>query len=213
MRSHPGIQPHQITAVILAGGRGHRMGDQDKGLVKLAGKPLIEHVLTAVHPQVGKLLISANRNLQQYGHYGYPVISDAMADYQGPLAGFASAMSAVDTDYMITLPCDTPLLPCDLVQRLIQAQELSDGADLSVAHDGTRMQRVIAFMPVALLPDLQAFLDRGDRQIGLWYSQHKIALADFSDMPDAFLNINTPEECNQLQQSGLIKNLRPPAPL
>lgn len=207
MKSHKSIQPNQITAVILAGGRGHRMGDQDKGLVKLAGKPLIEHVLAVVRAQVGKLLISANRHLELYGRYGYLVISDDMTDYQGPLAGFASAMSAVDTDYIVTMPCDTPLLPEDLVQRLIHAQELSDGADLTVAHDGVRMQRVVALIPVELLPDLQAFLDQGDRQIGLWYSQHKIALADFSDMPDAFLNINTPEECSQLQQSELIRNL------
>ena len=97
-----------ITAVILAGGRGKRLGGQDKGLVELDGKPLIEHILDAIASQVDRVTINANRNQQSYANYGYPVINDNMADYQGPLAGFAAALSACNTDYIVTLPCDGP---------------------------------------------------------------------------------------------------------
>ncbi len=184
------INPNQITAVVLAGGRGQRMGGRDKGLVNLDDKPLIEHVLSRITPQVGKLLISANRNLDQYRQYGYKVITDDMADYQGPLAGVVRAMSLVDTEYVLTLPCDAPLLPGDLVARLSLTLEENRDADLVVAHDGERMQRVIALLPVALLADLQSYLDQGDRQIGRWYKRHSVALADFSDVPNAFVNVN-----------------------
>ncbi len=198
------VQPTEITAVILAGGRGRRMGGKDKGLVKLNGAPLIEHVLSAVSPQVGQLVINANRNIEEYQRYGFPVVSDAMADYQGPLAGFASTMAAAETDYIVTIPCDSPLPPADLVQRLVHALQ-SENAELAVAHDGERLQPVFALIQVSLLPSLQEFLQRGDRKIDLWYAQHKMAKADFSDTPETFLNINTPVDQQQLQQHEKLK--------
>ena len=198
------VQPAEITAVILAGGRGRRMGGKDKGLVDLNGAPLIEYTLSAVSPQVGRLVINANRNIEEYQRYGFPVVSDTMADYQGPLAGFASAMAAAETEYIVTIPCDSPLLPDDLVQRLVQALNRED-AELAVAHDGHRLQPVFALIQVSLLPSLLQFLQRGDRKIDLWYAQHKMAKADFSDIPETFLNINTPADQQQLQQHERLR--------
>ena len=198
------LQPTEITVVILAGGRGRRMGGKDKGLVKFNGSPLIEHVLSAVSTQAGQLIINANRNLEEYRHYGFPVVSDTMADYQGPLAGFASSMAAANTDFIVTIPCDSPLPPADLVQRLVDALQDED-AELAVAHDGKRLQPVFALIKVSLLPSLQEFLRRGDRKIDLWYAQHKMAKADFSDIPETFLNINTPGDQQQLQQHEKLK--------
>ena len=193
------VQPAEVTAVILAGGRGRRMGGVDKGLVEINNLPLIEHALSAMSPQVGQLIINANRNIEEYQRYGFPVVSDTMADYQGPLAGFASTMAAAETDYIVTIPCDSPLLPADLVQRLVHALQNGD-AELAVAHDGQRLQPVFALIRVSLLPGLLEFLRRGDRKIDLWYAQHKMAMADFSDIPETFLNINTPGDQEQLQQ-------------
>ena len=198
------LQPTEITVVILAGGRGRRMGGKDKGLVKFNGSPLIKHVLSAVSTQAGQLIINANRNLEEYRRYGFPVVSDTMADYQGPLAGFASSMAAANTDFIVTIPCDSPLPPADLVQRLVDALQDED-AELAVAHDGNRLQPVFALIKVSLLPSLQEFLRRGDRKIDLWYAQHKMAKADFSDIPETFLNINTPGDQQQLQQHEKLK--------
>ena len=182
-----------ITAVILAGGRGKRLGGQDKGLLKIDSKPLIEHILEAVKPQTATVIINANRNQQEYSGYGYPVISDDMADYQGPLAGFAAALSACKTEYILTLPCDVPVIPSDLAERLTEAL-ISQDAELAVAHDGLRMQRVYALIPRTLLSNLLAFLGTGDRKVGLWYAQLNVALADYSDVSDIFFNINTEED-------------------
>lgn len=198
------LQPTEITAVILAGGRGRRMGGKDKGLVEINNLPLIEHILSAVKSQAGQTVINANRNIEEYQRYGFPVVSDAMADYQGPLAGFASTMAAAETEYIVTIPCDSPLLPADLVQRLVHALQNED-AELAVAHDGKRLQPVFALIKVKLLPSLLQFLQRGDRKIDLWYAQHKMAKADFSDIPETFLNINTPGDQEKLQQHESLK--------
>jgi molybdenum cofactor guanylyltransferase len=187
-----------ITAVILAGGRGSRMGGADKGLVELNGRPLIEHVIAAIASQVGAVVINANRNLARYGALGYPVIADSMGDYQGPLAGFLAAMTVVKTDDIVTVPCDGPLLSDDLVARLLHARE-QENADIAVAHDGRRLQPVYALIPVRLHQSLQRYLDGGDRKIDLWYTQHRVAHADFSDLPSTFVNVNTPEERDRLQ--------------
>ena len=188
----------QITAVILAGGRGSRMGGVDKGLVDFNGQPLIEHVIQAISTQVRTLLINANRNLVRYQRFGYPVVADSLNDYQGPLAGFLAAMEMAQTPYIVTVPCDGPLLADDLVERLAGALE-NDEAEIAVAHDGQRMQPVYALIPVALKQSLQRYLEGGDRKIDLWYAQHRVALADFSDLQSTFVNINTKEERDRLQ--------------
>jgi molybdenum cofactor guanylyltransferase len=193
-----------VTAVILAGGKGRRMDGNDKGLVELANRPLIEYVIDAIKPQVEKVILNANRNQERYEHYGYPVICDILDGYQGPLAGFLSAMKKATTSHIATLPCDGPLVPGNLVERLINALD-NGNADIAVAHDGDRMQQVYSLIPITMTASLNAFLDSGERKIDLWYKQHRIALADFSDSPDAFRNINTAEQRDLLQRD-LLKN-------
>ncbi|MES9941353.1 MAG: molybdenum cofactor guanylyltransferase MobA [Candidatus Thiodiazotropha sp. 6PLUC2] len=188
-----------FTAVILAGGRGSRMGGSDKGLVQLDGKPLIEHVISAIAPQVQQLVINANRNIPDYQKFGYPVIRDELSGYQGPLAGIFAALEFIDSPDLITVPCDGPRLPEDLVERLASARQ-SEDADIAVAYDGKRLQPVYALIPTRVQQSLQHYLDGGDRKIDLWYAQHKMAMADFSDIPETFMNINTPEDRNELEQ-------------
>lgn len=189
----------EIAGVVLAGGRGRRMGGEDKGLVVVAGRPLVAYVLDALKPQVGTMLINANRNRADYASLGCPVIADDLEGYQGPMAGFASAMAAVQTRYVLTVPCDGPRLPLDLAERLYR--ELRGvGAELAVAHDGERLQSVHALLHTGLLPDLRAYLDGGDRKVDLWYARHSMAIIDFSDQPEAFQNVNTPAECARLEQ-------------
>lgn len=179
-----------ITGVILAGGKGRRMGGLDKGLVELDGRPLIAHVIDRLRPQVSALLINANRNTEEYRRFGFLVTEDELEDYQGPLAGFAAALRSADTDYILTVPCDGPFFPENLAKRLLSALK-DNKAELAVAHDGERMQPVYALIPRALLPSLTGFLNRGERKIDRWYALHKTALADFSDTPNSFFNINS----------------------
>jgi molybdopterin-guanine dinucleotide biosynthesis protein A len=195
-----------ITAVILAGGRSQRMGGEDKGLVELAGKTMVDHVIERIRHQAGSVIINANRNLERYQAFGYPVVSDDIGDYSGPLAGMASAMRLADTDYLASVPCDSPLIPDDLVQRLYEAL-IRDGADISVAHDGVRMQPVCALLRRGLLPSLLDYLHAGGRKIDLWYSQHHCVTADFSDTPESFVNINTPQEHSRIG-SGISRRAR-----
>jgi molybdenum cofactor guanylyltransferase len=189
----------EITAVILAGGKARRMGGEDKGLVDLGGRPMIEYVIEAIRPQVDTLTINANRNLERYEAYGFHVVTDMMGDYFGPLVGMASAMQVTDTPCLLTVPCDSPLLREDLASRLYAAL-LREDAELSVVHDGERMQPVFALLRTDLLSSLLAYLGAGGRKIDTWYNQHKVALADFSMFPDMFLNINTPEDQTALSR-------------
>jgi len=195
------INSSQITAVILAGGRGRRMGGEDKGLVKLNGRPLISHILDVIAPQVGSVIVNANRNLDRYADFGYPVVRDDLERFQGPLAGFAATMSVAATPYIVTMPCDGPLLPDDYVQTMIISLE-NEEAELSVAHNGERLQPVYALIPCSLRPSLADYLCNGDRKIDLWYRKHRMVTADFSHCPDAFRNINTPNERDRLMRES-----------
>lgn len=188
-----------ICGVILAGGRGQRMHGEDKGLVQLAGRPLAAYVLAALRPQVGKVLINANRNVAAYAELGCPVVQDELNDYQGPLAGLASAMAAAHSDYVLTVPCDGPRLPHDLAERLYRTL-WAEGATIAVAYDGERLQPVHALVATDLLPDLHSYLAGGDRKIDLWFDRHALAVADFSDHPETFRNVNTPEDRVRLEQ-------------
>ncbi len=183
--------PASISAIILAGGRAQRMGGQDKGLVEVAGEPMICHVLRAIEPQVGAIAINANRNLARYEALGYPVISDELADFQGPLAGMAAGLNWCPTDHLLTLPCDGPLVPGDLATALSIA--LGDG-DVAVAHDGQRLQPVHALLTKRCLPSLQAFLAEGGRKIDRWYAQLDMRTANLTDHAELFINVNTPDE-------------------
>lgn len=200
------IPVRDITAVILAGGRARRMGGEDKGLLRLNNRAMIEYVIDTLRSQAGTLLINANRNEQAYGHYGYPLVKDMLGDYFGPLVGIASAMQAADTPLLLSVPCDSPLLPDNLIEKLYSAMH-REHAEISVAHDGERMQPVFALLKCELLPSLLAYLQAGGRKIDTWYKQHRLALADFSGQPETFLNVNTPEQRASLEAS--LKQQRP----
>lgn len=187
-----------VTGLILAGGQAQRMGGVDKGLLQLCERPLIEWVLDALQPQVASLIINANRSHADYRHYGHAIVADELDGYCGPLAGIAAGLGACTTDYLVVTPCDSPLLPMDLVQRL-QEHLRRDTADIAVAHSGDRLQPVFALLHARLISSLQAFLDTGGRKIDQWYAQHKITIVGFSDAPDMFLNINTPEDLAALE--------------
>lgn len=188
-----------ITGLILAGGKGRRMGGADKGLLEWGGRPIIEWIIEALRPQVASLIINANRNRARYAEYGYPVVGDTLPDHQGPLAGFAAVLAAAATEWVVTVPCDGPRLPTDLVARLWEGR---GQAEIAVAHDGERLQPVYALLPRRLLPDLEAFLAAGERKIDRWYARHPMATVDFSDCTRHFANLNTPHDRRQLGKAG-----------
>jgi molybdenum cofactor guanylyltransferase len=179
---------------------GRRMGGLDKGLIEFDGRLLVEILIEKLQQQNVKMVINANRNQSVYEAYGFPVINDNLSDYQGPLAGFATAMAAVDSQYILTLPCDSPLLSDQYVERFIECHNLPENecAPISVAYDGERLQPVHAMINVDLLASLNTFLDSGDRKIDRWYAQHQFNRADFSDQLNMFKNINTPEDQQNL---------------
>jgi molybdenum cofactor guanylyltransferase len=189
-------EPGLVTGVILAGGMARRMGGQDKGLIELAGRPLVAWAIAALRPQVAALIVNANRNHARYRDYGFPVVADRMADFQGPLAGFASALAVAETPWIVTVPCDGPCLAPDLVARLCTALTRAQ-AQIAVAADARRLQPVHALIPRALAADLDAFLASGERKIDRWYDRHRTVTVDFSDRPECFVNINSPEEATR----------------
>jgi molybdopterin-guanine dinucleotide biosynthesis protein A len=206
------IQPSDITAVILAGGRGSRMGGVDKGLQNFNGMPLALHTLTRlqISAGVGNIMINANRNLAAYESFGVRVWPDTLADFAGPLAGFLSGLEHCKTPYLLTVPCDAPLLPLDLTQRLAGALEREDTDIAMVAapeagEDGQmqmRTQPVFCLLRVELLQSLVRFTQDGGRKVDSWTALHKTAVVTFDqpgDNPQAFFNANTLAELQQLE--------------
>lgn len=190
--------PPSITGVILAGGMARRMGGDDKGLKLFKGKPLIKHVITALKPQLDTIIINSNRNIEVYQQFGYQVITDSVADFCGPLAGMLSAMQFIDDNYILTAPCDAPMISAQYRQRMMETL-LNEQADIAVASDGDRMQPVFSLIPTRLQEDLAQYLAQGDRKIDLWFEQYKLAVVDFSDQTDSFINLNTLDDINQYQ--------------
>jgi molybdopterin-guanine dinucleotide biosynthesis protein A len=186
-----------VTAAILAGGRATRMDGRDKGLVELAGRPMIEYVIDALASQTAAILINANRNPDRYARYGYAVVADEDGGFHGPLAGMAACMNAASTPLVVTAPCDSPFVPGDLVQRLLQRLR-TDGAEICVAHDGQRLQPVFCLLHTRLLDSVRTFLAADGRKIDAWFPQHRLAICDFSDQSAAFLNINTPGDLERI---------------
>ena len=199
------ISSDDVTGLILAGGRGSRMGGVDKGLQNHLGLPLALHALMRLGPQVGHMMINANRNLGAYDAMGLPVWPDAtvagMADFAGPLAGFLAGLEQCETPYLVTVPCDTPNFPLDLVTRLAEAL-MNEGAEIAMAatlEDGKlQLQPVFCLMQAALLESLVAFTQKGQRKIDRWCGQHRCATVVFNDA-NAFFNANTLAELQQLQ--------------
>jgi molybdopterin-guanine dinucleotide biosynthesis protein A len=196
-----------ITGLVLAGGMARRMGGEDKGLVQLLGRPMIEHVLSALRPQVGPVLINANRNLERYAEFGHPVIPDQLAGYMGPLAGVLAALQHLRTEFMLTVPCDAPLIANDLARRL-HDNCIAVGADVAVATDGRRQQPVFLLLRAGVASGLAAYLAAGGRKIDAWFAQLRLAEADFSDEPDTFINVNDPDE-RQRVETRLLATLAP----
>jgi molybdopterin-guanine dinucleotide biosynthesis protein A len=188
-----------VSGLVLAGGRGQRMGGLDKGLVPLAGRPMIEHVLDAIRLQVTNIIISANRNLDRYQGYGCPVVSDEEDGYPGPLAGVLAGLKATETPFLVTVPCDAPMLAPDLVRRLQEALRAED-ADLAVASDGDRLQPVFMLLSTRLAPSLNEYLAGGGRKIDTWYGRLRLAVADLSDRPETFVNVNDPTERERVEK-------------
>lgn len=196
----PRYRRDAVTGVVLAGGRAQRMGGVDKGLIPVDGKAMVVHVLEKLRPQVGAVLINANRNRERYAELGgCEVVADAEGDFAGPLAGMASAMQRAATRYILTVPCDSPMLAPNLAPRLFDALA-ADDAEICVAHDGTRMQPVFALLDCGLRASIEDYLASGGRKIDVWYAGRRVALADLEDQPDMFLNINTPEDRDSLEK-------------
>jgi molybdopterin-guanine dinucleotide biosynthesis protein A len=196
------IKPDDITGLILAGGRGSRMGGVDKGLQNHRGMPLALHALLRLQPQVGELLINANRNLAAYESFGVPVWPDVQADFAGPLAGFMAGMEHAATPWLVSVPCDSPEFPEDLVARLAQAASDAD-AEIAVPvtlEEGVRRtQPVFCLMQTQLLESLVAYIQGGGRKIDAWTAQHRVVEVPFEDSR-AFFNANTLAELQQLQR-------------
>ncbi|SIR33935.1 molybdenum cofactor guanylyltransferase MobA [Shewanella morhuae] len=187
----------QIDAVILAGGMARRMGGDDKGLVELNGEAMIKHTIDRIKPQVKEILINANRNQTRYAEFGFKVISDEHSGFLGPLAGMIAAMGKTDAEYLLVVPCDCPLLPLDLVPRMLAAIE-AEGAELAVASDGEYEQPVVMLLKPSLRDSMKAFLEAGERKVDFWYAKHHFVVASFADQPNAFVNVNTPEQKQRL---------------
>jgi molybdopterin-guanine dinucleotide biosynthesis protein A len=191
-----------ITGIVLAGGRGSRMGGVDKGLQNHQGIPLALHALLRLQPQVGEVMINANRNLGAYESMGVPVWPDAVADFAGPLAGMLVGLERCETPYLVTVPCDTPNFPLDLVQRLSQAL-VAEEADIAMAatreNGEVVAQPVFCLLKASLLESLVKYLNEGQRKIDRWTAQHRAATVVFDDAA-AFDNANTVEELQRLQR-------------
>lgn len=186
------ISKADLSAVILAGGRASRMQGQDKGLILFNHKPLIAHVLDVVKPKVNSIWISANRNLDAYQAFGQ-VISDELADYQGPLAGIAAALNCTKQAYLLILPCDGPYVQDLLLDRLIQAMVESQ-AQACVATENDNLHPTFALIHTSMGPALTRYLASGQRQLRRFFLDNQATLVDFSDHPELFINLNSPED-------------------
>lgn len=209
------IDTQDITGLVLAGGRGSRMGGADKGLQPFRGRPLAQHALARLQPQVGSLMLNANRNLAEYAAlgapYNAPVWPDGLADYAGPLAGFLTGLEHCQTAWLLSVPCDTPLFPRDLAARLAAAAA-RDGSDIAMAaapqmddagHTHLRPQPVFSLIRASLLASLQRFTAGGDRKIRAWTMQQRCSIVAFDQPGDdarAFFNTNTLAELQQLER-------------
>ena len=198
----PALRKEQVTGLVLAGGRGSRMGGLDKGLQLYQGKPLVQHALQRLAPQVGAVMVNANRNLGDYAALGVPVWPDQLADYPGPLAGLAAGLAHCHTPYLASVPCDSPHFPSDLVARLADAltRQQAEIAMAATVEDGAlRLQPVFCLLSVSLLPSLLRFVQGGQRKVERWTELHRCVSVSFDDAA-AFFNANT------------LADLQPPRP-
>jgi molybdenum cofactor guanylyltransferase len=194
VRSTPSLP---ITGLVLAGGMGRRMDSRDKGLVEFRGKAMVAHVIERFAPQVQSITINANRTVETYAAFGFPIVSDELSGFAGPLAGLHAGMRVCKTPWLATVPCDSPFLPLELVARLADAVT-RESAEIAVAFSEGFAQPVFALYKTSLLVNLETFLAAGERKIDKWTAQHRVANVTFDDA-SAFANINTIEELVALQ--------------
>ena len=203
--AHRVIGKSEITGIVLAGGRGTRMGGVDKGLQTHLGLPLALHALLRLAPQVGEVMVNANRNLGAYEAMGVPVWPDALPDYPGPLAGFLTGLERCETPFLATVPCDSPLFPADLVQRLAAAIDSDPAIEIAMAathEDGeVKGQPVFCLMRSEVMESLLRFTQGGQRKIDRWTASHRTQLVVFDDAA-AFANANTPDELRALAKES-----------
>ncbi|HIM58042.1 MAG TPA: molybdenum cofactor guanylyltransferase [Gammaproteobacteria bacterium] len=190
------INKNNITGVILSGGRSSRMQGQDKGLILLNDKPLISYVADALEAKVGRLLISANRNIEAYQQYG-EVIKDELADFQGPLAGISKALNETTSPYLLIAPCDSPFISKALIDGLIESM-CENEVDICVADDGVFIHPTFSLIKTTLKDNLLAFLNSGERKLGLWIEQNNFKKVDFAGQSKFFINLNNPEDFNKI---------------
>jgi molybdenum cofactor guanylyltransferase len=187
-----------IAGVILAGGLGRRMGGTDKGLRPLRGRPMVTWVLERFALQVDEVIINANQHIEVYSTFGYPVIPDRIGGFVGPLAGLHAALSSTALPWVASVPCDSPRLPLDLVERL-HAAAIEGRADLAVARTADQPHPVFCVCRHTVLDHLTAFLAGGGRKVDQWYASLPTVEVNFDDQVEAFSNINTPEELAQFE--------------
>lgn len=184
---------HDVTALILAGGAGRRMGGVDKGLLPLDGKPLVQYVIDAIAPQVAGIIISANRNLDAYRRFGYPVIEDRLPGNPGPLAGIAQGLLTAETRFLLTIPCDAPWVAPDLAVRMCGAMD-SQPVQVAIAHDGERLQPAHLLLGSDLSDEVDGALAAGERKVRSWVLALAHVEVDFADRRECFANINAPSD-------------------
>jgi molybdopterin-guanine dinucleotide biosynthesis protein A len=189
---------NKVAGVILAGGLARRMQQQDKGLVLLNGKAMVSYAIDAMKPLVDILLINANRNQGAYQQWGYEVIADQTLNFDGPLAGMLAAMKAVNTEWLLVMPCDSPLIKTAHIETLLKTAVDND-CDCAVAFDGERIHPVFLALKTCLKSSLEDYLARGERKIDRWLFQHDCARVDFRTQAEVFRNINTPEQLAQVE--------------
>ena len=188
----------QITCITLAGGRATRMGGVDKGLILLQNKPLIQHAISRLLPQVDEIFINANREISQYETFGLKVLQDENPEFLGPLAGMLLGLRHAKHDLVLSVPCDSPLLPLDLALRIYNGM-LENHADIAVASSDGNAHPVFCLMKKSVLPSLIDFLDAGERKVSTWQKSQAYCEVDFSDCNNAFVNLNTLEELRELE--------------
>jgi molybdopterin-guanine dinucleotide biosynthesis protein A len=190
----------KVAGVILAGGRAQRMNNRDKGLVDFKGRPMISYAIAALAPVVGCILINANRNIDQYRQFGWPVISDQTDSFDGPLAGILAAMKHADADVLVVIPCDSPLIKTEHLQKLLSTRAETN-ADVAVAFDGVRLHPVFLAIKTGLQASLQEYLASGQRKVAGWLEQQSLVKVDFSGEPEIFCNVNTMTELSMLEEA------------
>ena len=194
----------EVSAIILAGGLGTRMGGVDKGLLPLQNRALISHVIDRLTPQVNEVIINANRSLQQYQSFGLKIVQDETDEFLGPLSGFLLGLKNAQYDLVLTVPCDSPLLSSDLATRLYNALEQSY-AEIAFASSDDNPHPVFCLMRKSVLPSLTAYLEQGERKVSAWQKSLDYVEVDFSDTSHAFTNLNTLDDLKKLEQQLLEK--------